>query len=60
MVRKVTPASATETESIMTVTPTSWVTEVMSWVTLWLSDWPSVSTSFVTRLSTSPTGVVSK
>ena len=59
-VRNVTPASTTETESIMTVTPMSCVMEVMSCVTLWLSDWPRVSTSFVTRESTSPTEFVSK
>ena len=59
-VRKVRPASVTETETIMTATPMICVTEVMSCVTLWLSDCPRVSTSLVTRLITSPTEFVSK
>ena len=40
--------------SIITSTPTTWVTEVMSWVMLWLRLWLRVSTSLVTRESTSP------
>ena len=38
MVRNVMPASVTETLTIITATPMICVTEVMSWVTLWLSD----------------------
>ena len=46
--------------SIITSTPTTWVTEVMSWVMLWLRLWLRVSTSLVTRESTSPWVLVSK
>ena len=47
-------------DSIMTSTPISVVTEVIIWVALWFRLCPSVSTSLVTRESTSPTGFVSK
>ena len=47
-------------DSIMTSTPMSVVTEVINCVALWFKLCPSVSTSFVTRESTSPTGFVSK
>ena len=40
--------------SIMTSEPTKSVTLETSMPMLWLSVWPMVSTSFVTRLSTSP------
>ena len=49
-----TAVSGSEMDSIMTSTPTICVTDVMSCVTDWLSDWPRVSTSLVMRLSTSP------
>ncbi len=53
-VRNVTPASGSEIVSIITATPTTWVIEVTSWMTPWLSDCESVSTSLVMRESTSP------
>ena len=40
--------------SIMIRTPMSVANEVMIVVILWFSPWPSVSTSFVMRESTSP------
>ena len=46
--------------SIMTSTPITVVTEVMICVRLWLSVWLTVSTSLVTRESTSPWLVPSK
>ena len=53
-VSTVTPVSGRLIDSIMTSTPIICVTDVMSCVTLWLSDCPNVSTSLVIRLSTSP------
>ena len=53
-VSTVTPVSGRLMESIIASTPTTCVTEVMSCVMDWLSDWPSVSTSLVMRLRTSP------
>ncbi len=47
-------------ESIMTSTPTTVTTEVMICDRLWLSVWLTVSTSLVTRESTSPWLVPSK
>ena len=49
-----------EMESIITSTPTRVQTEVISCVMDWFRDWPSVSTSLVMRLSTSPTVLDSK
>ena len=51
---RVTPVSGSDMVSIITVMPTICVTLVTSCVMDWLSDWPSVSTSLVMRLSTSP------
>ena len=53
-VTKVTPASGTEMESIMTATPTTCVMEVTSWMRPWLSVWLRVSMSLVMRERTSP------
>ena len=41
-------------ESIITSTPTAVVRELTICERLWLRPWPMVSTSLVTRLSTSP------
>ena len=46
--------------SIMISTPTIVSSDVMSWVRLCWSDWPMLSMSFVTRLSRSPRGWLSK
>ena len=46
--------------SIMISTPTIVSSDVISWVRLCWSDWPMLSMSFVTRLSRSPRGWLSK
>ena len=46
--------------SIRISTPTIVSSDVMSWVRLCWSDWPMLSMSFVTRLSRSPRGWLSK
>ena len=53
-VSSVTPVSGNEIESIITSTPMTCVMLVTSCEMDWLSEVPSVSTSFVMRLSTSP------
>ena len=44
----------TSVRSIMTSEPMSSAAALISVPTLWFIDWPMVSTSLVTRLSTSP------
>ena len=51
------PVMAAFVHSMTTSEPASCVTAVTSVPTLWLMDWPIVSTSFVTRESTSPVDV---
>ena len=46
--------------SIRISTPTIVRSDVISWVRLCWSDWPMLSMSFVTRLSRSPRGWLSK
>ena len=55
-----TTASSGLIGSIMIRTPMIVSSDVISWVRLCWSVWPMLSMSFVTRLSTSPRGWLSK